>query len=334
MSWADRLQQRFRPAAITIATFKRFGEHNGSRLTSTIAYWSFFSIFPLLLVFVTILNIVLHDRPDTRAELLDGALGQIPVIGTSLGAHQAPIGGSWITVAVGVATALWSGLAAANALQFSLNEIGDVPRNERSNGAVQRVRSLGFLVVLAIAISVSTLASNVNRLIDSAEVLRVLGLLVSLGVNAAVVLYAFVMLTSARRPLRQLLPGVVAAAGGVTLLQLLGTLIVTRYLHGASDTYGTFATVIALLSWLFLLARVTLMGAELNAVLANRLWPRTITDNAPPTPGDARSVALDERRVRRDDRFADVPALDVAATGTPATGTPTAGAAAEQADES
>lgn len=303
VAWADRLQQRFPPVAIAFATFKRFGEHHGSRLTTTIAYWSFFSIFPLLLVFVTVLNIVLRDRPDTRAELVEGALGQIPVIGTSLADHQSPIGGSWITVAVGVLTALWSGLAAANALQAALNEIGDVPRTAHANVAMRRLRALGFLVVLATAVSVSTLASNITRFIDSAFVLRVLGLLVSLGANAAVVLFAFVALTRNRLPLRQLLPGLAVAAGGVTVLQLLGALIVTRYLQGASDTYGTFATVIALLSWMFLIARVTLMGAELNAVLAHRLWPRTITNDAPATEGDARSVALDERRVRRDERF-------------------------------
>lgn len=303
VSWVDRLQQRFRPVAVTVATFRRFGEHNGSRLTSTIAYWSFFSIFPLLLVFVTILNIALHDRPDTRAQLVDGALGQIPVIGTSLEPDRAPIGGSWITVAVGLLTALWSGLAAANALQFSLDEIGDTPRTMRPNGALQRLRSLGFLVVLALSMSVSTLASNVNRFIDSASTLRVLGLIVSLLANGAVILFALMALASERRRFRHLLPGLAVAAGGVTVLQLLGTLIVTRYLHGADDTYGTFATVIALLSWLFLLARVTLMGAELNGVLAHRLWPRTITQDAQPTDGDARSVALDERRVRRDERF-------------------------------
>ena len=73
----DTFQQRHRVVALPVATFKRFGEHGGGRLASTVSYWSFFSIFPLMLAFVTVLNIVLEDRPDTRQRLLDGALGQV-----------------------------------------------------------------------------------------------------------------------------------------------------------------------------------------------------------------------------------------------------------------
>ena len=118
--------------------------------------------------------------------------------------------------------------------------------------------------------------------------------------NGAVILFALMALASERRRFRHLLPG--ARRGRrVTVLQLLGTLIVTRY-HGADDTYGTFAASCA--TQLAVPARPrTLMGAELNGVLAHRLWPRTITQDAQPTDGDARSVALDEHRVRRDERF-------------------------------
>ena len=39
---------------------KRFGEHDGTRLAAVVSYYSFFSVFPLLLVFVTVLGIVLE----------------------------------------------------------------------------------------------------------------------------------------------------------------------------------------------------------------------------------------------------------------------------------
>src|SRR4029079_7888513 len=84
----DTFQQRHRAVALPVATYKRFGEHGGGRLASTVSYWSFFSIFPLMLVFVTVLNIVLQDRPDTRQQLLDGALGQVPLIASELGATK------------------------------------------------------------------------------------------------------------------------------------------------------------------------------------------------------------------------------------------------------
>ena len=63
---------------------KRFSEHRGASLAATISYYSFFSVFPLMLAFVTILGIVLDDNPDLRDDLVEGALGQIPVIGSQI----------------------------------------------------------------------------------------------------------------------------------------------------------------------------------------------------------------------------------------------------------
>ena len=76
-----------------------------------------------------------------------------------------------------------------------------------------------------------------------------------------------------------------------------------RYIAGASDTYGTFAVVIALLSWFFLVSRVVLLGAELNAVLHHQLTPRSLVGSAPVTDGDRRAVLYDARRVQRDRRI-------------------------------
>src|SRR5215212_4878536 len=73
----DGFQQRHRTLGLPIAVFKRFGEHGGGRLSATVSYYAFFSLFPLLLVFVTILGLVLADDPDLSRDLVDGALGQI-----------------------------------------------------------------------------------------------------------------------------------------------------------------------------------------------------------------------------------------------------------------
>jgi hypothetical protein len=60
-------------------------------------------------------------------------------------------------------------------------------------------------------------------------------------------------------------------------LQLIGTWYVTRGLAKASPTYGVFAVVITLLSWIYLGAQLTLLAAEINVVLRYRLWPRSVT---------------------------------------------------------
>jgi inner membrane protein YhjD len=299
----DYLQRRHRWMALPVAVFKRFGEHAGGRLATAVSYWGFFSIFPLLLVFVTILNIVLQDDEDRREELVDGALGQIPVLGTDLADTQSALGGSWTTIIIGLLVALWAGLAAANALQTGLEEISDTPMFERPNGAVVRLRSVVVLVVLAVSLSVSTLAISAAQFEEFGVLSSAAGLIISLVVHTAMLLVTYKLFISGQNSLRELLPGAVVAGAGIVVLQAVGTLIVNRYIKGASDTYGTFAVVIALLSWFFLVSRVVLLGAELNAVLRHHVWPRSLVKSTEPTDGDRRAVHLDARRVQRDPRI-------------------------------
>ena len=101
-------------------------------------------------------------------------------------------------------------------------------------------------------------------------------------------------------PLRELLPGVVVGAVLLVVLQQLGSFVVRRYIAGAGDTYGTFAIVIALLSWFFLVSRVVLMSAQANHVLADGLSPRRLRADGPPTEADRRATLLDVHRIQRD----------------------------------
>lgn len=306
----DRLQKRHPRVALPIAVNKRFGEHGGGRLVTTISYWSFFSIFPLLLAFVTVLNVVLEDDPETRQDLVDGALGQVPVLGTQLAESNSAIGGSPLTIAVGIALAVWSGLAAANALQTALDEVWDTPAYERPNGVIQRARSVIFLVILAIGLSASTLAISATEILSNGIATQIGSLAVTFAIDAAIVLAMYWLLISGSNSLRELLPGTLIAAAVLVALQVLGRFVVTRYINGASDTYGTFAVVIALLSWFFLVSRVVVLCAELNAVLTHRLWPRSIAGSSRATDGDRRAVLYDARRVQRDRRIGLAVSLD------------------------
>lgn len=82
-------------------------------------------------------------------------------------------------------------------------------------------------------------------------------------------------------------------------LQLIGTWYVTRGLRNASPTYGVFAVVITLLSWLYLGSQLTLWAAEINVVLRYRLWPRSLTQ-PPLTRADRRVFTrLAQMEVRR-----------------------------------
>ena len=131
---------------------------------------------------------------------------------------------------------------------------------------------------------------------NSGIALEIAGIAIALVVNVGIFLFAFGVMTRSRQGWLEMLPGAIAASVAVVVLLRLGTFIVGRYITGASDTYGTFAVVIALLSWFYLVSRIILLGAELNGVLANELWPRSITADSDLTEGDRRAVTLDAGR--------------------------------------
>ena len=297
----DDFQQRHRALGLPIGVYKRFGEHGGGRLSATISYYAFFSLFPLLLVFVTILGLVLQDNPSLRDDLVDGALGQIPVIGSQLKTDSLP-GQGWV-LAVGLVTALWAGLSAVTAVQHALDTIADVPMHDRGNALVRKGKAIAYLALLAIGVSGSTYLSNLASVVGGGVVTGALGILATFAVNVLLLIALVSVLPAHRMPLRHDLPGVIFGAVGLLLLQQLGSFVVRRFIAGASDTYGTFAIVIALLSWFFLVSRVLLLSAELNYVLAGQLWPRRLVSADDPTDADRRATMLDVSRIQRDARL-------------------------------
>src|ERR1700689_1560477 len=83
----DRYQQRKRWLAIPVAVFKKFGNDQGGNLAALVAYYAFFSIFPLLLVFTTILGFVLSGNPTAQQSVEHSVVGQLPIIGAKIQSH-------------------------------------------------------------------------------------------------------------------------------------------------------------------------------------------------------------------------------------------------------
>ena len=109
----------------------------------------------------------------------------------------------------------------------------------------------------------------------------------------------FQVLTGMAVRWRWLLPGAAVGALGWSVLQSVGVTIVNRQLEQANLVYGVFAVVIVLLGWLYLSSQLVLYAAEINVVLARRLWPRSMLQ--PPLTEPDRQVltALAQTEERR-----------------------------------
>jgi membrane protein len=293
----DAWQRRHRAAGFAVAVAKKFAEDGASRLAALTAYYAFLSLFPLLLLLVSVLGFLLEDDPSLQADIVDSALARIPVIGVQLRGQVEPLTGSPVALVVGLVGAVWAGLGVTLALSRAFQEIWAVPRAERRRPLRARLRGAVLVAALGLILIGSTAVAGLAVEPGS---LPVAILATSLAGNAAVFLAVFGLLT--QRPLRvgELWPGVALATIGSLLLQSAGGWYVAHVVSGASETYGTFALVIGLLSWFWLGAQLLLLAAEVNVVRHRRLWPRSLAGAL--EPADRRALERAAQAARLDAR--------------------------------
>ncbi|HEX9527438.1 MAG TPA: hypothetical protein VF951_08065, partial [Streptosporangiaceae bacterium] len=77
----DAAQQRHKAPAFVVGVIKKYGDDNGAMLAASLAHSAFVSLFPLLLVLVTILGLVASGDPALRHEALNAVARQVPLIG-------------------------------------------------------------------------------------------------------------------------------------------------------------------------------------------------------------------------------------------------------------
>jgi YihY family inner membrane protein len=300
----DGWQRRHAVGGLPIAVAKKFGEDRASSLAALVAYYAFFSLFPLLLAFVSILGFVLDENPALREDVVESALGRIPVIGAELQGKVHPLTGSGIALVVGLVGALWAGLGVTVALGRAFAEIWDTPRLDQPGPIRARVRGLAVLVILGVMLVASTAAAGLaagGEIGPAVE--RGAAMAGAFAVNAVALLAAFAFLTPGPRRLRGLLPGVLLAAAGGLALQSLGAWYVDKAIADASAIYGVFALVIGLLSWFWLVSHLLLAAAEVNVVLRRRLWPRALTGELEPADELALRRSAEAARADRRERI-------------------------------
>ncbi len=320
----DAWQQRRRALAFLVATFVRYREDRGRQFGALLSYYGFVSLFPLLLVLVTVLGIVLDDRADLRAHILDSVYARIPVVGAQLRQGASSLDANGWALAFGLVISIYAGLAVVKHAQDALNLQWSLPWYRRPRFVERNARALGALLVVGLGIVVATVVTGLAAFLPELDGGgRYLGALVAVAMNVTVLTVGFRVLVKGGVAWRALVPG--GLLGGVTLwvLQLVGAEYVARVVLDASEVYGTFAVMFGLLAWIALLARVVLLANEVNVVRARRLWPRSVLDSAAPTDGDRRAAA--ESR-RRDLLFAEVDADAIG--GVPQTTAASTGSAA------
>jgi len=297
----DAWQQRHDTSSFVFGVVKKFGDDSGGTLVALIAYYGFLSLFPLLLVLITLLGLLFAHDVALQDRIVHSAVGQFPIVGRQLaGPHgvRSLRSGSAVGLVVGLLGLVWGSFGVCQAAQRAMAEVWNVPHVIRPGFVPRLGRSLGFLALLGLDLVLTTFLAGLVTIGHDAVWFRAAAVAVGLGTNMGLYVAGFRILTPRSVSIGHLIPGAVLAGTGWTVLQYAGTLLVGHTLRHANQTYGYFGSIIGLISFLYLAAQVTVYSAEVNVVRARHLYPRSI---APPpfTSADEAVLEMMATQLRR-----------------------------------
>jgi len=272
---------------------------------AAIAYYTVFSIAPLLLIVITIGGMVfkrevVQGQIVTELTGLIGTSGAMAIQGLLESANQ-PTGGLVATLVSVVALVIGATSVFAE-LQSALDRIWRVPAPPRENGLWHLVRSrllsfglilgLGFLMLvsLVVAAALAALGKWSKGLIPGWEgLLQLANVLIGLGLTTFLFAMIFKIMPRARIAWQDVWIG----AGVTAVLFEAGKVLIGLYIGKSSMTSGLAAagSLLVLLVWVYYSAQIFLLGAEFTWVFAHYRGSR-VGEAAPAAEGNPRAPAV------------------------------------------
>jgi uncharacterized BrkB/YihY/UPF0761 family membrane protein len=270
--YAEDARERSPLVALGFDVYERDRRHLGGLLSGALAYRFFLWLLPFTLLFVGALGAVTAAVGETPDELSDdlGLQGTL----ADLMRDAAEQRGWWIALIIGLFGTAYAGLGAVRSLRIAHAAAWGV-RPERAARPAAGSAWLFVVVVLALAATAfATYLRERSGLVGG--LVTVAGLWVLYFVIA---LRLSEVLPHRDVSRRALVPGAVLVAVGVQGLHLFTAYYLAGSADRATSVYGAIGAALVILLWLFIMARLIIGGAVLNAELAAR---RERSRRAPP----------------------------------------------------
>lgn len=261
------------------ATFQEWQKDKASRIAAALAYYTIFSIAPLLVLAIAIAGAVFgqdtaREQIVSQLENLVGTKGAAPILVALENASQPGAGGIASLVSIGFLLLGASGVLAQ--LQDALNTVWNVqPRTNQGIWEFVRKRLLSFLMVLVVgfllmlSLILSTVISALSKyrtdfLPGSELIWENLDFIVSLGLTSFMFALLFKYVPDTNITWKD-----VGVGGTITaLLFAFGKYLLGWYLSQGSmgSAYGAAGSLIVFLVWIYYSAQIILLGAEFTQV--------------------------------------------------------------------
>jgi membrane protein len=288
---------------LLVEGFKDWNEDKAPRLAAALAYYTIFSLAPLLIIVIAIAGLV-FGQDAARGEVIaqiQGVMGEqgAETVAGLLEASNKPAAGT-IAAVIGFATLLFGAAGVFGQLKGALNTIWEVaPKPNRGLWGLIRDNVLSFTMVLGVgfmllvSLLISTAISAVGKYLagdsfDQSFIWQIVNFLVQAAITFGLFALIFKELPDAEIAWRDVMFG----AALTTLLFAIGRYLISLYLaHTATgSTFGAAGSLVIILVWIYFSAQILFFGAELTQVYARRFGSRIKpTSNAVPATEEMRA---------------------------------------------
>jgi membrane protein len=276
-------------------TFTSWSDDYASSMGAALAYYTMFSIAPLLLIVISVAGLVFGQQA-ARGEILDQLQSLMGVEGAHavqalLASVNEPRAGILATL-FGVGALIVGATTVIGELQNALDRIWRAPDRHDRGGAWRwlrsRILSLGMIMGIGFLLMVSLLASALLAVLQ-----RWFGRVLDLGLFASAVDFCVSMafITVAFAMIYKLMPRVQVqwrdvwiGAAVTAALFTVGKMAIGLYIgrSAVASTFGAAASLVAMVVWVYWSAQIFLLGAEFTWVWARRFGSLRGHAEAPP----------------------------------------------------
>jgi len=277
LSKVNSTQQKIPIVSFIVAVVKKYSDDQAGRQAALLTYYSFLSLFPMLLILTTLTDIIVGSNSDLKNTIIHGLTNYFPLLGSQLTVHVHRLRTSGLVLVIGLIFTVYGTRGVANVFRNGVQDIWQIPKKERDNFPETLYKSLTVIIVggfgFILASIISGVASNLNGDIDY----RVVPYLI----NIFLLFWLFNFLINFNLPkhipYKETWAGALIASVGLVILQSLGGIVVAHELKKLDALYSYFALSLGLIFWLYLQIQVLYYAFEVAVVKSYRLWPISLS---------------------------------------------------------
>lgn len=271
--------------------FKEWQKDKASRLAAALAYYTVFSLAPLLIIAIAIAGSIFGEEA-ARGEIvgqIQGLVGQqgAEIIETAIENANQPDVSSFASI-VSIIALLFGASGVFAQLQEALNTVWEVkakPKQGIMNFVRKRflsfsaVLGIGFLLLVSLLASavLSALQNYMSGLLPGVDWLwQILNLAISFGVITLLFALMYKFLPDVKIRWNEVWVGAIIT----TILFIVGKFALGLYIGRGSfgSTYGAAGSLVVVLAWVYYSAQILFFGAEFTQVYARRFGSRIVPD--------------------------------------------------------